>query len=141
MATAPTIIDTPTGFQVVNPLQTIDSAMVIDLKCSMANDRMLRNILNTRVGVRSSTQVHHEISFTLTAVTSGPNKTFTHTLPAEAKALVLISNREVQISVTNANGTLNMGVGTMFVLTSNLISVTVTNTLNAGTAEVSLVSI
>lgn len=137
----PIITDTPTGFQSVNALQTIDSAMVLDLKCSMANDRMLRNVLSTRVGVKSDTQVHHEVSFTLAAVTTPPNNFYTHTLPTNAKALVVVSNRGVQVSVTNGNGTLNLGVGTMFVFTSNLTSVTVTNTENAGTAEVSLVSI
>jgi len=138
---APIITDTPTGFQQVNALQTIDSAMILDLKCSMANDRMLRNVLSTRVGVKSDTQTHHEISFILAAVTSGPNNFLTHALPASAKALVIVSNRDVQVSITNGNGTLNLGVGTLFVFTSNLTSVTVTNTENAGTAEVSLVSI
>ncbi len=138
---APIITDTPTGFQQTSPLQTIDSAMVLDLKCSMANDRMVRNVLSTRVGVRSATQVHHEISFTLAKVSSGPNSAYTHALPAQAKSLVLVSNTEVQLSITNGNGTLILGTGTMFVFTSNLTSVTATNTLNTETAEVSLVSI
>lgn len=133
----PLITDTPTGFQLANPVETLTKSIVLDLKCSVASARMLRNLLATRVGLRSPSNTYVNTSFTLTSATP-----YTHTLPASATGLVLVSNRKVQLTVTNANGTLNLGEGTMFVFTSNLTLVSVANLQFAdGAAEVNLISI
>jgi hypothetical protein len=132
--------DTPNGFVCSAPWATVDRTLYVDLKAFLASVRTNRNVLSTRIAVKSKTNVAVDQTFLLPQVASGQ-------LPAEYKyeaipdnqMTIVSANRPVHLMLTTPNGILDLGQQTLFVITSTIISLTFKNVENAGNAEVNLI--
>lgn len=138
-----TVTDTPTGFVINCPWKTIDKAIMVDLKATLASDRLARNVLSSRVAARSQSNLVAEQTFRLAKVGTGqlplsytfmgvPGNIFT----------IFASNYPVQLELTNEQGTLLLGNSMlMFVISAPLVSLKITNQQNLGDAECNIVHV
>lgn len=138
----PQITDTPNGFVCVQPWAYVDKTLIVDLNVYLASVRQTRNILSTRNAVKSQSNIHEESSFILPKVADGVAPTeYEHTFKSGNLTVIFESNRPVRLIAKNTNGTIDLGLTTLFVLTSSLISLKMVNEKNEGNAEVNLIAI
>jgi hypothetical protein len=133
--------DTPNAFVVASPWATASKVLYVDLKCFLASVRSNRNVLSARNSARSINNVVLDQTFKLPATgTSVADATYTYTAAGGNVMTVINANRPVRAVITTANGTLDLGQITMFVLSSPIISVVFTNDLNEGDVEINLIA-
>lgn len=135
-------VDTLTGVQVATPWTTVDSTLVVDLKCSLASVRYTRNVLSARSAIRSQNNIKQELTFVLDKTEQGkPPTEYEHVCPPSNVGVVLVSNRPVRLRVTNESGSLDVGLTKMFVLMAPTQKVFVSNDEQEGPAEIILIVI
>jgi hypothetical protein len=135
-----TTTDIPNGFKVVSPLATTDKTLVLDIKCFLASKRLTRNVLSTRNAVKGVANIYEEAGFVLPVVkANGAPSEYEYVHKPGNLATILVSNRLVGLKIKTVNGVLDLGLTTSFILTSSLVSMTITNTMNEGDAELNLI--
>lgn len=128
----------PSGFVINQPWKTQDSTLVLDLKAYIANIRTSNNVLSTRTAIRSTGNLIRRESFILKVNTAAP-ESYLFTAPTQNRATILVSNYPVEVVLTNAAGTLNMGNQLALTVTSPVVSLQIRNVTNEGDAEVLIV--
>lgn len=136
------ITDTPRGAICVQPWANLDKTLVIDLNVHLAGVRTSRNILSSRNGIKSSSNNHEEIGHLMNKVEPGqPPDEFLYTHKPSNSATIMVCDRPVRVKIKNLNGEIDLGLMLTFILTSPLVSITIVNEKNEGTAELNLVII
>lgn len=134
--------DTPSGFVCSAPWTTVDRALYVDLKANLASVKYNRNVLSTRVGVRSKTNVALDQTFILPRASNHEaNNSYEYRAVANNLMTIISANRPVRVVLVRESGELDLGLQSLFVITSPIISVRFTNTENLGDAEINLISV
>jgi hypothetical protein len=132
--------DTPSGFVCAAPWATVDRTLYVDVKAYLASVRYNRNVLSTRVGVKSKNNVALDQTFLLPkAGRQQANNAYEYRAVPNNQMVIVSSNRPVRIILTRESGVLDLGLQTILILSSPIISLNITNTENIGDAEVNLI--
>lgn len=132
--------DTPSGFVCAAPWATVDRTLYVDVKAYLASVRYNRNVLSTRVGVKSKNNVALDQTFLLPkAGRQQANNAYEYRAVPNNQMVIVSSNRPVRIILTRESGVLDLGLQTILILSSPIISLNITNTENIGDAEINLI--
>jgi hypothetical protein len=132
--------DTPSGFVCAAPWATVDRTLYVDVKAYLASVKYNRNVLSTRVGVKSKNNVALDQTFLLPkAGHQQANNAYEYRAVPNNQMVIVSSNRPVHIILTRESGVLDLGLQTILILSSPIISLNITNTENIGDAEVNLI--
>ena len=132
--------DTPRGFVCAAPWATVDRTLYVDVKAYLASVKYNRNVLSTRVGAKSKNNVALDQTFLLPAAGhQQANNAYEYRAVPNNQMVIVSSNRPVRIILTRESGVLDLGLQTILILSSPIISLVVTNTENIGDAEVNLI--
>lgn len=136
------INDTPRGAICVSPWANLDKTLVVDLNVHLSGVRTSRNILSNRNGIKSASNNHEEIGHLMNQVASGqPPDEFVYTHKPSNTATIMVCDRPVRVKIKNLNGEIDLGLQLTFIMTAPLVSITIVNEKNEGTAELNLVII
>jgi hypothetical protein len=134
--------DTPGGFVCAAPWTTVDRGLYVDIKAYLASVKYNRNVLSTRLAVKSKTNVAKDESFVLPrAAKNQANTSYEFRATPLTQMCIISSNRAVNIVLVRETGELDLGQQTLFIISSPIISVRFTNTENLGDAEINLISV
>ena len=132
--------DTPSGFVCAAPWATVDRTLYVDVKAYLASVKYNRNVLSTRVGAKSKNNVALDQTFLLPAAGhQQANNAYEYRAVPNNQMVIVSSNRPVRIILTRESGVLDLGLQTILILSSPIISLNITNTENIGDAEVNLI--
>jgi hypothetical protein len=132
--------DTPSGFVCAAPWATVDRTLYVDVKAYLASVKYNRNVLSTRVGVKSKNNVALDQTFLLPkAGRQQANTAYEYRAVPNNQMVIVSSNRPVRIILTRESGVLDLGLQTILILSSPIISLNIMNTENIGDAEVNLI--
>jgi hypothetical protein len=132
--------DTPSGFVCAAPWATVDRTLYVDVKAYLASVKYNRNVLSTRISAKSKNNVALDQTFLLPrASTNQANSEYEYKSVPNNQMTVISANRPVHIVLTRESGVLDLGLQTVFIISSPIISVKFSNTENAGDAEVNLI--
>jgi hypothetical protein len=132
--------DTPSGFVCAAPWATVDRTLYVDVKAYLASVKYNRNVLSTRVGVKSKNNVALDQTFLLPkAGRQQANNAYEYRAVPNNQMVIVSSNRPVRIILTRESGVLDLGLQTILILSSPIISLNIMNTENIGDAEVNLI--
>lgn len=132
--------DTTSGFVCAAPWVTIDKTLFVDVKASLASVRLNRNVLTTRVAAKSKNNVVLDQTFLLPKTNAGQAVTeHEYKAVADNQMIIVSANRPVHIVLTTANGVLDLGLNTIFILSSPIVSIKFANAENIGNAEINLI--
>lgn len=132
--------DTPSGFVCAAPWATVDRTLYVDVKAYLASVKYNRNVLSTRVGVKSKNNVALDQTFLLPKTGhQQANNAYEYRAVPNNQMVIVSSNRPVHIILTRESGVLDLGLQTILILSSPIISLNITNTENIGDAEVNLI--
>lgn len=132
--------DTPSGFVCAAPWATVDRTLYVDVKAYLASVRYNRNVLSTRNAVKSKNNVALDQTFVLPRADNGQaNASYEYKATPQNQMTVISANRPVHLVIKRETGELDLGLQTIFIISSPVISVRFTNTENAGDAEVNLI--
>lgn len=132
--------DTPSGFVCAAPWATVDKTLFVDVKASLASVRVNRNVLTTRVAARSKNNVVLDQTFLLPKTLVGQALSeYEYKAVADNQMMIISANRPVSIILTTANGVLNLGLNTIFIISSPVVSIKFANAENIGNAEINLI--
>ncbi len=124
-----------------SPAGQTSQSLILDLACTLASARRMRNVLKTRNVATSAVPVLQDQVFVLPQTTGGAPSSQTVKAAAGGTCVVVSADTPVHLVLTNSNGTLDLGQNTMFVLTSGFVSLSVTNDQNTGDATVNCISL
>ena len=126
----------------VAPWTTVDRTLYVDLKAFLASVRYNRNVLSTRVAVKSKTNVALDECFILPK--SGTTRPATgrriDLVPGNAMTIVS-ANRPVGLKVSRESGELDLGTQTLFIITSSIASLEFTNVVNEADVEINVITV
>lgn len=132
--------DTPSGFVCSAPWATVDRTLYVDVKAYLASVKYNRNVLSTRNAAKSKNNVALDQTFLLPRAAQGQaNAEYEYRAVPENQMTVISANRPVRIILTRESGELDLGLQTIFIISSPIVSVRFSNTQNAGDAEVNLI--
>lgn len=132
--------DTPSGFVCAAPWTTVDRTLYVDVKAYLASVRYNRNVLSTRVGAKSKNNVAQDQTFLLPKAGAGQAPAdYLYKGIANNQMTIVSSNRPIHVVLTRESGELDLGMQTILILSSPIISLRFANTENAGDAEVNLI--
>ncbi len=132
--------DTPQGFVCAAPWATVDRTLYVDLRCYLASVRYNRNVLSTRIAVKSKTNVALDQTFVLPKAAPGAaNSGYEYVAVPNSQTVIISSNRPVHLILVRESGRLDLGMQTLFVTSSPIVKVIFANTENAGDAEINLI--
>ena len=132
--------DTPSGFVCAAPWATVDRTLYVDVKAYLASVKYNRNVLSTRVGAKSKNNVALDQTFLLPAAGhQQANNAYEYRAVPNNQMVIVSSNRPVRIILTRESGVLDLGLQTILILSSPIISLNIMNTENIGDAEVNLI--
>lgn len=132
--------DTPSGFVCAAPWATVDRTLYVDVKAYLASVKYNRNVLSTRVGVKSKNNVALDQTFLLPkAGYQQANNAYEYRAVPNNQMVIVSSNRPVRVILTRESGELDLGLQTILILSSPMISLRITNTENIGDAEINLI--
>ena len=131
--------DTVNGFVSAAPWATAERTMYLDLKAYIAGVRYNRNVLSSRHAARSRTNVLTDQILALPAVPAGAQVSrHEFTAPANNTMTVISANRPVRLVLQRESGSLDMGLQSLFVISSSVVSILLENSSNDGDAEINL---
>lgn len=132
--------DTPSGFVCAAPWATVDRTLYLDVKAYLGSVRYNRNILSTRNAARSANNIALDQTFVLGQTDKNAARSvYEHRAAANNSMTVISANRPVHVVVVRESGELDLGMQTIFVISSSIVSVRFANTENAGNVEVNLI--
>lgn len=132
--------DTPGGFVCAAPWATVDRTLYVDVKAYLASVKYNRNVLSTRVAAKSKNNVAQDQTFLLPQSGDGQAPTeYLYKGIANNQMTVVSSNRPIHVVITRESGELDLGMQTILILSSPILSLRFTNTENKGDAEVNLI--
>lgn len=137
---ASAITDTSSGFICAAPWATVDRTLYVDVKAYLAGVKYNRNVLSTRIAAKSKNNIALDQTFLLPKVDVNQAQTqYEYKASAKNQMTVVSSNRPVHMTLVKEGGTLDLGMQTIFIITSPIVSVTFTNKENIGDAEINLI--
>lgn len=96
-------------------------SIVLDVKAYLADTANLRNLLYFRLG----TPIANSVDSKTQTIAGSSNVTFTG---VTSNAFTLVKSLSpFGLTLTNGVGTLNLGVNTVFIITSNITSLSISN--------------
>jgi hypothetical protein len=132
--------DTPSGFVCAAPWTTVDRTLYVDVKAYLASVRYNRNVLSTRNAVKSKNNIALDQTFVLPkADKNTANATYEYRATAQNQMTVVSANRPVHIVAVRETGELDLGLQTIFIISSSIVALRFANTQNEGDAEVNLI--
>jgi hypothetical protein len=132
--------DTPSGFVCAAPWATVDRALYVDVKAYLGSVRYNRNVLSTRFAAKCENNIVTDQTFILGQVEKNMAfSTFEFKAHAKNVMTVVSANRPVHLVLVRADGELDLGLQTMFVISSSIVALRFSNTENLGNAEVNLI--
>lgn len=130
--------DTPGGFVCAQPWATVDKTLVVDVRAHLASVRYNRNVLSARAAAKSANNIALDQTFMLPA-NVGAVARYEH-LAAPGNVMTIISsNRPIHLILTRETGELDLGLQSMFIISSPVVKLAFANTENKGNAEVNLI--
>lgn len=126
----------------VSPWTTVDRVLYVDLKAFLASVRYNRNVLSTRIAVKSQTNVAIDETFVLPAMPKDkPSAKRKLDFVSGNQATIVSTNRPVHLVVTRESGTMDMGLQTLFVITNSIIALEFENSQNLADVEINVVTV
>lgn len=123
-----------------SPWGTVDKLLYLDVKAFVASKRYNRNILSSRYTAKSKTTVFTDQTITLPYIKDGAPSTFTYTaLPGNSMTIVS-ANTLVNVVVKTPKGELDLGAQTIFVISSPIMSLVLTNAIELD-VEINLITV
>jgi hypothetical protein len=134
------LTETPDGFVVAAPWASTDKVLYVDVNAYLSGVRFKRNVLSTRNGAQSKNNVVLDQSFLLPRVAEGvPLEQYTYTAVPDNQMTIVSANRAIELVLTTPNGVLNLGMNTIFIITSTIVSLRFKNLANLGDAQINLI--
>lgn len=124
------------GVYNVSPQTNPGKTLVVDLSCFIAGARSTRNVLKTRNTAQNSGGGFTQEAFELPVAATGQAPSQKVIVAPNNVATVVSSDLPVHIILTTNNGTLDLGLNTLFVITSSVVSLNFINDAGIGTANV-----
>lgn len=133
--------ETPGGFVVNCPWKTLDKAVYVDLKATLASERLARNVLSVRNAAKSRNNLLLEQTVKLGKPTNGIPQSYELQGVAGNVMTILASNYPVLLELVTETGSLLLGQNTLFVITASIVKIKVTNSLGLGDAECNIIHV
>lgn len=126
----------------VSPWTTVDRTLYVDLKAFLASVRYNRNVLSTRIAVKSKTNVARDETFVLPVMPQGKAATKRRIeLESGNQATIVSTNRPIHLIVSRETGVMDMGMQTLFVATDSLVALEFENSLNQADVEINVITV
>ena len=112
----------------VSPWGSSDRVAVFELKADMVNSRYSRNILYSRAAAKAVSNIATQSSVSLDPPAQGTTPiSWTFTGNPSNSATAVSSSQPIDVLVTTSTGAVLMESTTLMLLTSNIISLVITN--------------
>jgi hypothetical protein len=120
---------------------SLGKTLVLDLACSVATSRYIRNVMNVRAAVQNPSGGFLDQQVELTVAPSGgPISTEVLVAPSGNAVTVVSSDSPVHILVTlPSNEQVDLGLNTLFIVTTSILNITLLNTLNLKATSISCI--
>jgi hypothetical protein len=134
-------VETPGGFVVNCPWKTLDKAVYVDLKATLASERVARNVLSVRNAAKSRNNLLLEQTVKLGVPINGIPQSYELKGVAGNVMTIFASNYPVSLELTTETGTLLLGQNTLFVITASIVGLKITNDQGLGDAECNIIHV